>query len=177
MSAELDRVLEPPALAARDWQWRCETPLREWPRLAELNVSGAARGELVRVAVRCHEDAEGRAVLEGDLVSRLCCICQRCLDEMELEVRAQPKLVFGGADELGPAAQAAGFEHGELEPGMTLRQLLEDEALLSVPAFPVHERSEDCGALAAKLAELEPGEGGEKSASPFAVLAELRRRN
>jgi uncharacterized protein len=92
-------------------------------------------------------------------------------------LRARPKLLFGQADELGEAAAAAGFELCEPEPGATLRQLLEDEALLSMPAFPVHERSEECGALAAKLAELAPVEGGEKSSSPFAVLAGLKRKN
>jgi uncharacterized protein len=177
MSDELDRLLEPRALAARGWRMRCETPLRDWERLAALGPAGTAPDTVVRVAVSCREDANGVAVLEGEVVARLRCICQRCLEEMELEVRALPKLLFGRADELGAAALAAGFEHCELEPGATLRQLLEDEVLLSVPAFPVHERSVDCGALAAKLAELEPGEGGEKSTSPFAVLAELRRRN
>lgn len=177
MSDELDRLLEPRALAARDWRLHCETPLRDWDRLAALGHSGTELDAVVRVAAGFREDANGMALLEGEIVARLRCICQRCLEEMELEVCARPKLMFGGAEELGAAALAAGFEHCELEPGVTLRRLLEDEVLLSVPVFPVHERSEDCGALAAKLAELEPGEGGEKSSSPFAVLAGLKRRN
>jgi len=132
---------------------------------------------MVRVDVSMREDDSGAPVLEGDVTVTMRCTCQRCLEEMELDLHAQPKLFFGRADQLGEAAMAAGFELCEPEPGMTLRQLLEDEALLSMPAFPVHERSEDCGMLAARLAELEPAEGGKKSSSPFAVLAELKRKN
>lgn len=182
MSAELDRLFEPRVLAARAWRLRVETPLEEWPRLASLDA--VAAGETapgserrVRVDVAVEEDDQGAPVLEGEVAVALRCICQRCLEEMELDLCARPKLFFGRADQLGEAAIAAGFELCELEPGATLRQLLEDDALLSMPAFPVHERSEDCGTLAAKLAELEPAEGGEKSSSPFAVLAELKRRN
>lgn len=177
MSDELDRLLEPRALAARDWRLRCETPLRDWGRLAVLDPSGTVPDTVVRVDAGFREDESGVALLEGEVVARLRRVCQRCLEEMELEVCARLKLMFGSADELGAAATAAGFEYCELEPGMTLRRLLEDEVLLSVPVFPVHERGEDCGMLAAKLAELEPGEGGEKSSSPFAVLAGLKRRN
>jgi uncharacterized protein len=177
MSVELDRVLEPRALAARGWELRAESPLREWPRLAVLNEAGAAAGETVRLAVAFRDDEGAAAILEGEVAVAVRCVCQRCLEEMGLELSARPKLFFGRADQLGAAAEAAGFEHCELEPGVTLRQLLEDEVLLAMPVFPVHERSEDCGALAAKLAELEPADRGEKPNSPFAVLAGLKRKN
>jgi len=183
MSAELDRLFEPGALAARAWRLQVESPLVEWDRLVSLNGpvtegwTAAMASRNVSIDVRVHEDANGVPVLEGELSATLRCVCQRCLEEMEFDLRARPKLFFGRADQLGDAASAAGFEHCELEPGATLRQVLEDEALLSVPAFPVHVRSEECGMLAAKLAELEPAEGGDKSSSPFAVLAELKPKN
>lgn len=132
---------------------------------------------MVRIEVAMREDDHGVPVLEGEVAVTLRCICQRCLEEMELDLHAQPRLFFGRADQLGEAAAAAGFEHCELTPGITLRQLLEDEALLSMPAFPVHEDGGECGALAAKLAELEPAASGTSSSSPFAVLAGLKRRN
>jgi uncharacterized protein len=183
MCAELDRLFEPRALAARAWRLRVETPLSEWLRLATLDglvadeAAAAVTGRTVRIDVSMREDENGAPLLEGELAVTLRCTCQRCLEEMELELRAQPRLFFGRADQLGEAAIAGGFELCEPEPGATLRHLLEDEALLSMPAFPVHGRSEDCGLLAAKLAELEPAEGGYRSSSPFAVLAELKRKN
>jgi uncharacterized protein len=177
MSAELDRLFEPRVLAARAWRLRAETPLDEWVRLASLDLADEGAGRKVRIDVALHEDDSGEPVLEGEIVATLRCICQRCLEEMELDLHARPKLFFGREDRLGEAAMAAGFEFCEPEPGATLRQLLEDEALLSMPAFPVHESSEECGPLAEKLAELEPAESGEKSMSPFAVLAELKRKN
>lgn len=177
MSAELDRLFEPRVLAARAWRLRAETPLEDWVRLASLDLAETGTGRKVRIDVALHEDDSGAPVLEGALAVTLRCICQRCLEEMELDLHAQPKLFFGREDQLGEAAMADGFEFCEPEPGATLRQLLEDEALLSMPAFPVHERSEECGPLAEKLAELEPAERGEMSTSPFAVLAELKRKN
>jgi uncharacterized protein len=177
MSAELDRLFEPRVLAARTWRLQAETPLDDWIRLAALDLAEGGTGRKVRIDVALYEDDSGEPVLEGEIVATLRCICQRCLEEMELDLHARPKLFFGREDRLGEAAMAAGFEFCEPEPGATLRQLLEDEALLSMPAFPVHERSEECGPLADKLAELEPAESGEKSTSPFAVLAELKRKN
>ena len=177
MSAELDRLLEPRALAARAWKLQAESPLRDWPRLAELDPEGAASGRMLRINVAWREDEHGAALLEGELDVRLAAVCQRCLEQAQLELRAEPKLFFGREEDLGEAAAAAGFEVCELEPGTTLRQLLEDEVLLSIPAFPVHERSEDCGALAGELAQLAPAKGGKSVSSPFAVLADLKRKN
>jgi uncharacterized protein len=182
MSAELDRVFDPRALAARNWKLSVETRLAQWPRLsavddAVLASSGGGADRKVSIEVALWEDERGVARLEAALDFAVRCVCQRCLEVMDLDVHARPKLFFGGADELDKGALAAGYEHCELEPGATLRQLLEDEALLSIPVFPVHERSDECGALAAKLAELKPAEGGDKSSSPFAVLAELKRKD
>lgn len=177
MSAELDRLLEPAALAARDRHWSNETALGDWPRLAELDPAGAAAGRRVRASVAWREDGQGRPLLEGELELRLGATCQRCLEPMELELSVRPKLFFGAPAQLEPGLAEAGFEACELEPGTTLRQLLEDEVLLAVPAFPVHRREEDCGALAETLAQLEPGEDGRSGSSPFAVLAELKRKN
>lgn len=177
MFAELDRLLEPGALAARAAELQVESPLREWPRLAALDPEGAASGRTLRVDVAWREDEDGAALLDGQLEVRLAAVCQRCLEEMELQLRVEPKLFFGRAEALGETAAAAGFEVCELEPGITLRQLLEDEVLLSIPAFPVHERSEECGELAGELAQLEPAQGGKSVSSPFAVLADLKRKN
>ena len=170
-------MLEPGASAAKGLRLRLETPLLEWARLAAVDEAGDSSAKQVRVDVRFRSDAHGAPLLEGEIEFRLSCACQRCLEPLMLDLVSRPKLFFGDAGELGPTAEAAGFEHCEPEPGMTLRQLLEDEALLAIPAFPVHERSEDCGALAEELATLEPADGGEKSSSPFAVLAELKRKN
>ena len=177
MSAELDRVLEPAVLAAKGWRWAAQAPLSGWPRLAALDPAGAAAGREVAVRVAWREDEQGVPLLEGELDLRMSATCQRCLEEMELELHARPRLFFGSEAQLGESAAAAGFEACEPEPGVTLRQLLEDEALLAVPVFPVHPRAEDCGALAAKLAQMEPGSDGQSGTSPFAVLAELKRKN
>lgn len=177
MSAQLDRLLESPALAAREWRLAVETPLSDWPRLAALDPAAAGGGGKLRVEIGFSEDAAGKPVLEGELALTLAMVCQRCLEPVDIEVRARPKLVFAAAEEVGQAAAEAGFEACEPEPGTTLRQLLEDEVLLALPVFPAHAGREDCGALAGKLAQLEPARGGKSVSSPFAVLADMKRKN
>ena len=177
MSAGLDRELEPEALAAKGFTLAVETPLRDWARLAELDPQGAAEGHRVRVELRWRRGEDGVPVLEGELAVGLSTPCQRCLELLTLRLSARPKLYFGRAEQMGADAVAAGFEACEPEPGATLRQLLEDEMLLSWPAFPAHGRSEDCGPLADELAQLEPAQRGKSSSSPFAVLVDLKRGN
>jgi len=177
MSAELDRLLEPAGLAAKGWRWAGETPLAHWPRLAAVDAAGAEAGHGVTVEVTWREDEHGVPLLEAELAWRVNTTCQRCVEEMELALQASPRLFFGTQAQLDASIAGAGFEPCELEPGTTLRQLLEDELLLAMPAFPAHERNEECGALAEKLAQLQPESDGHSGSSPFAVLAELKRKN
>jgi uncharacterized protein len=182
MFAELDRVFEPAALAARDWHLEAEDALTGWPRLAALDSEGAAHGapehpaqeRAVRIQATCRRDEGGTPVLEAELGTVIYVVCQRCLESMELELRVSPRLAFGAERE---GERSGAFEFCEIEAGTTLRKLFEDELLLAVPPFPTHDRNEDCGALAAKLAEFKPAEGGQQSSSPFAVLAELKRKD
>lgn len=177
MFAELDRLLEPAPLAARSWHLAAATPLQDWPRLVALEPGVGSEGRTVRVEIRFATNETGDPVMAGRLATTLRCTCQRCLEEMDLELVAEPKLFFGQAASLGAAAEAAGYECCEVEPGATLRQVLEDELLLAVPAFPAHADGADCGPLAQKLAAVEAPAGGEGVASPFAVLAGLKRKN
>jgi uncharacterized protein len=177
MSAELDRLLEPAGLAAKGWHWAGKTPLAQWPRLAAVDAAGPGAGHDVTVELSWQEDEHGVPLLEAELAWCVSVTCQRCLEEMELGLQASPRLFFGSQAQLDASIAGAGFEPCELEPGTTLRQLLEDELLLAMPAFPVHEQADECGALADKLAQLEPESDGQSGSSPFAVLAELKRKN
>lgn len=168
MSAELDRVLEPAGLAARDFRLERSEPVVGWPRLAELATPG---GDVeLRVTVRGAPG--GGALLEAELATRVDATCQRCLEPMSIELVATPRLAFDVA-----GAEPAGYEPGELEEGTTLRQLLEDEMLLALPAVPVHARREDCGPLADELVDLAPDEERAPRQRPFGVLAGLGRKD
>lgn len=177
MSAELDRLLEPAGLAARGLHGAGATPLAQWPRLAAIAPAHAEDGGSVTVEWSWREDEHGVPLLEAELAWRMGATCQRCLEEMQLDLHASPRLFFGSQAQLDASMAGAGYEPCELEPGATLRQLLEDELLLVMPAFPVHARIEECGALAHTLAQLEPDSEGHSGSSPFAVLAELKRKN
>lgn len=168
MPAELDRAFEPAGLAVRGYRLEIEESLAAWPRLLET----AERPEgTVRVRAEFHVGAGGSSLLAGELSAALAVRCQRCLEPLELELRSVPRLAFGTG-----GVDPPGYESCELDDGITLRQFLEDELLLAIPPIVTHARSEDCGPLASKLAELN-AEEAEQRQSPFAALAELKRKD
>ncbi len=105
--------------------------------------------------------------------------CQRCISPMSATLESQFKLGLVTTDD-----QAQQLPK-ELEPFLTdefsanLWSMIEDELLLALPPFPLHERNE-CPA-AEVLESFEPGEEPEASAkpereNPFSVLADLKKK-
>jgi uncharacterized protein len=94
--------------------------------------------------------------------------CQRCLDSVPIRVQAEVKLaVVADETQLVP---------DEYEPYIAtegvgrLADLVEEEILLTLPEYPVHESVQQCGELVARVLELEetPRE------HPFDVLRRLK---
>lgn len=168
MPAELDRAFEPAGLAARDYRLVVEEGLAAWPRLLETaeRPDGA-----VRVQAEFNVGAGGGSLMAADLSATFAVRCQRCLEPLELELRTAPRLAFGTG-----GVDPPGYESCDLDDGVTLRHVLEDELLLAMPPILVHAHSEDCGPLAGKLVEL-GAEGAEDRQSPFAALAALKRKD
>ncbi len=115
------------------------------------------------------DDPRRVPVATGRVTGRVVVTCQRCLGELELELRSRIALAWtsgGGA----PVPRALrGFEVLERVPGpLDLRTLVEDELLLALPDYPKHPE-DVCGEVLGRYrSEGEPG------TSPFAVLAALR---
>jgi len=141
-------------------------PLSSFPRLQDVLVSNAGD---VTYAIQGVHDERGRSSLRVSVRGSLQLRCQRCLGPLAHEVHADALLVLAAsqaeidAEPVGvdaPDRVVAGKE-------MAVRDLVEDELILTLPYAPRHEGCE---------AWPEAGDGGERAASPFAVLRSMMQR-
>ncbi|GAA5214849.1 23S rRNA accumulation protein YceD [Corallincola platygyrae] len=128
----------------------------------------------VSVALECGIDAQGLAVMELSISTRLTLTCQRCNTtfEQEFEVQSTYCPITGrvDVDELPDAYEPVELdENGEVE----LHTLVEDELMLALPIVPMHDL-EDCpeGSNQMVYGEIEPAD---ERPNPFAVLNSLKR--
>jgi uncharacterized protein len=98
--------------------------------------------------------------------------CQRCLQPVEVLLRAE-RLIFFVEGEDAAAALDADSEDDvlTLEPAIDLQALIEDELLLTLPLIPRHEVCPEPLLGAAGADGFTPVETGH----PFAALAALKR--
>ena len=144
--------------------------LAELPRLAPLLTEPTGN---VSFSLEFATDAQRRAVIRGRVEARLPLLCQRCLEEMVVDVHSTCVLVaVSGLDE----AERLPEEYDSLlveDDRVSVRDIVEDELLLAVPAVPRHTPA--CTALHA-VARGENRQPGASAAGPFEVLARLRER-
>lgn len=151
-------------------------PLGELSRFRDA-VLGIEEGAQCHVKLSFYMDGERRRVVSGKLEAPVQLECQRCMKPMKVVLVSEFSLGLVTSDE-----QAQRLPK-ELEPFLTddfsadLWSMAEDELLLVLPPYPLHERSE-CPAKE-DLEAYEPGSDAvapEKSPedNPFSVLAGLK---
>nr|WP_288352620.1 YceD family protein [uncultured Marinobacter sp.] len=124
-------------------------------------------------------DGERRRMVTGELEAPVTLECQRCMGPMQKTLVSHFTLGLVTSDE-----QAQQLPK-ELEPFLTddfsadLWSLTEDELLLVLPPFPLHERDE-CPARE-ELEAFEPDESEDEPVrksedNPFSVLADLKTK-
>ena len=138
-------------------------PIRDFPRLHDMLA--AHEGD-VAYEVDGVRDDHGRPGLRVRAQALLQLRCQRCLEALAFEVRADELLVLAATqaeiDAEPPGVHSADRVVGAKE--MAVRDLIEDELILALPYAPRHE---SCSARASQ-------DGAEKT-SPFAGLRGLMR--
>ena len=143
-------------------------PVADLPRLAEESVDKS--GE-VRWILRGGSDRRGHPQLELTVSGSLNLMCQRCLTPFAFEIESGATLVLaedeGSADELDVLLADESVEVIVGSPNFDVRQVVEDEALLTIPLSPKHDACPD-------LAVREVVQEVQKE-SPFAVLKKLKQ--
>jgi uncharacterized protein len=170
MSSPLPDLLDPWRAADSRSVLTGRLPLSSLPRLRELLIDAAGD---VSFRLAFSRDEEHRAVLHGEVSATLRVRCQRCLEALDHVVDNSMVLaLISGMDEerqLPERYDPLLVSERRIRPG----DLIEDELMLALPQIPMHE-PHVCGSKA-PVAERAKAQSGK--ASPFALLADLKRRD
>ena len=177
-STELPKTVDPYRLAEQEIVLEGEIPLQALSRFGD-SVFGFEDGAVCRVSLSFSMDGERRRMVTGELEAPVTLECQRCIGPMQKTLVSHFTLGLVTSDE-----QAQQLPK-ELEPFLTddfsadLWSLVEDELLLVLPPFPLHERDE-CPARK-ELEAFEQDESVDEPVrksedNPFSVLADLKTK-
>ena len=166
-------------LFARNGILAAALPLAKLQRLTDSLHDDSG---VVAVNLLFGTDEDKKRVLTGTLDTTVKVLCQRCLQEMTLELHCSLRLkVCSNEQELYDLPET---EDGIImeEEGLNILEVIEDELILSLPLVPVHA-DVNCSAFLNALTQAETGAQGKGNSTddkqrekqnPFAVLATLK---
>lgn len=130
----------------------------------------------VAVIVHCGNDEQGLVYIEGEAQCTVLVRCERCGDEMTLNINSSFAYTPVKGDDSAQEEIPQRYdvietdEHGEVN----LRQLVEDELILALPLFPMHDEGQcDPNKVQMSWGEIEPEP---EKPNPFAILQELKKK-
>jgi uncharacterized protein len=178
-SREFDpRRLDVAAFAAAAGEFAGEFAAAALPRLSSATLAPGA--DSPRPGVRWRVDGErlplaGAGVQPSLLVTASTDVsleCQRCLQPMQMPLRAERRIFFVDGEDAAAALDAESDDDVlALTPALDLPALIEDELLLALPLVPRHDVCPE-----PLLRGFVDGDSAAVSAEhPFAVLAALKQ--
>lgn len=161
--------IDPLRLARAGARLAGRLPLDNMSRLAAVLAAAPAEAE---VELAFDMDAEGRACVQLKLRAEVQLQCQRCLGAMPYAVTTERLLACVGSDaeaERLPEPYEPLLFTGE---PLFLRDVVEDELLLSLPIVPRHDDVHCAGSGMEEHGEDDTAEP--RPQNPFAVLAGMK---
>ncbi|MCW8826058.1 MAG: YceD family protein [Gammaproteobacteria bacterium] len=155
------------------WGRRLEgsIPLSQMSRMTEQVTE--LRGE-VSVALDCSMGEDRVRALRGHITAVVPMQCQRCMDEVEIQVDSQFSLGVvdseAFAEKLPEEYEPLFIEEGEK---LFLKELIEDELILALPIVPMHPQ-EECKAGGMSEDDMNLVQEESPQESPFAILKDLK---
>lgn len=153
-----------------------DLPLARLQRFSDQLSGTAHKGpkkRAIAVALTFGRDEEGRRLLSATLDGQVPVACQRCLQDMELDLHCELSLlVFDTEEEVEKLPES---REGVVmtEDGLDVVALIEDELILSLPMIPMHD-DPSCNGVLNQLKEGGSAANMESRPNPFAVLATLK---
>jgi len=130
----------------------------------------------VAVVIHCGNDEQGLVYIEGEAHCTVQVRCERCGDDMTLNINSSFAYTPVKGDDSAQEEIPQRYdvietdEHGEVN----LRQLVEDELILALPLFPMHDEGQcDPNKLQMSWGVIEPEP---EKPNPFAILQELKKK-
>ena len=141
--------------------------LTELPRLVEALGARAESSGGLTVRLAAERDPGDRVRVTGQVEATLILTCQRCLGPVDYRLDEPVDWLFRRESDSTFVLS---------DDPVRLADLIEDEVLLALPQYPVHERLELCDEHVARYlaSEGEPGEP-QPMRTPFANLKTLMR--
>jgi uncharacterized protein len=168
MLTRLPEYIDPLQLADKRGELKGQIPVTSLDRLADLLFDDTGV-----VSVDLFFGREGRlAKIEGEIEAVLQLECQSCLKAVQYSVRSDIKLgIVTSIDQANRLPED--YEPLLVDEGkIPLKNVVEDELLLVLPAFPRHEH--DCLAMKSNnKVDLLPNEQSSPE-NPFSILAEFK---
>jgi uncharacterized protein len=166
------------AFAKRNERLTGELSVADCPRLSDLLRTQAPPGvdfaavkfpsgiDNIKFSMVGEADVLGRNFLHLELRSALTTYCQRCLEQMPLQLNLSFHYLIGDADinnlDVDATEDVDDFDLQEASQSMDVAELVEDEIIMALPIAPTH--THDCAKVIMQ--------SGEKP-NPFAVLKGL----
>jgi uncharacterized protein len=157
-------------LADRQAEIAFEIPLDQMPRVRERFASAGGK---VRGVARFRREA-GFRVADLEMSGSAQLVCQRCLEPMRVPIEgsAHVALIVSQREADGVPAE---FETVHVpENRVRVRDLVEEELLLTLPISPLH--AEECG-VGTEQPEAQAEAPVQETQRPFEQLGELLKRN
>jgi len=163
--------IDPVRLAETGRELRGQVSFSEMERLTAMLME--SNGE-AQVELTFGVDHEGIRFMRGRIKADVVMQCQRCLGPLSLNIETE--LALGVVSERDPRELPSYYEPLPVghEP-IFLRDIIEDELMLSLPIVPKHAAGQCPSELRANTAGDKKDSGGASESNPFAALAGLKR--
>lgn len=165
MSSRLPERIDPARLVQQGQVLKGRFELAQMARVSALlaDQNGSVEFELV-----FGRDAENRPVVQSHVAAHLRLTCQRCLEPVTHAVDSRTTLgLVTGLDQARDLPEE--YESLLLEESMvSVRDMVEEDLLLAIPAFPRH------ASACSERVETGGEDEGSRSANPFSVLGALK---
>ncbi len=166
MTAPLPEYVEPVRLARAGTLIEGTLSIASLPR---LTADVGQQEGLILVRLQFALDAKAYVCITGTVKVGLALTCNRCLQRMQMPVRAKVRLGIIGSEgqssDLPPSYEPLVLS----DDTVSLIELVEDELILAMPIVPAHAPGQ-CRSAPNTAADEEPNE------HPFAVLASLNEK-
>jgi uncharacterized protein len=172
MSEPWSQLIDVDRLADRQAEVVFEIPLAQMPRVREQFAS--AGGQVSGVANFRRE--AGFRVAELEMSGSAQLVCQRCLEPMQVPVAGSAHVALIVAESEADRVPAE-FETVHVPDNhVRVRDLVEEELLLTLPIAPLHENADECG-VRIEQPVAQQGAPVHETQRPFEQLGELLKRD
>jgi uncharacterized protein len=174
MSEPWSQLSDVDRLADRQAEVAFEIPLDQMPRVREQFASAGGR---VRGVARFRREA-GFRVAELEMKGSAQLTCQRCLESMQVPIESSAHVALivseGEADRVPTEFETVHVPENRIR----VRDLVEEELLLTLPISPLHEQAGECGTRGEQhTPDAQQDAPVHETQRPFERLGELLKRN